>query len=232
MTGAVAGFAVLVAALVSSGCESSAPAPAAKVPTPVADVPSPSGSLPDVAVTLAPATRASAELTGHAWYVTAVKDPARGNYTAAVERRSLGALSFDAPYEGEQRASLVLVLRDGRAADLMLSIERGKFVCEGPNHDNVCALHVSIDDTALRPVRFAVPRHSPPTQLHLVGGDDARQLLAAIAKAKQLRIQPIFEQEGSPEIEFALAGLNRAIAKVMKRSVAATPKLATVSPGA
>jgi hypothetical protein len=188
--------------------------------------------LPEVTVTLKPVTRANAEATGYAWYLTSVKDPVRGSYAAAVERRSLTRLWFDVPDEGEQRASIALVLRDGRPTDLILSIERGRFVCTGEGRDNVCTLRVSIDDSPARLVRFAAPRRPPPTYLHLVGGDDARRLLAAIAKSKRLRIQPILQDEGSPEIEFALTGLDPVIARLVKRSVAAMPKAVTADPGA
>jgi hypothetical protein len=227
----VAGLSVLGALLVSAGCDSTPPSPvlAARAKTPD---PPPSSSLPEVTVTLKPTTRASAEQTGYAWYLTSVRDPVRGNYTAAVERRSLTRLWFDVADEGEQRASIALVLRDGRPTNLILSIERGSFVCTDAGRDNVCALRVSTDDSAARLVRFAAPRGRPATNLHLVGGDDARRLLGAIAKAKRLRIQPIFEEEGSPEIEFALSGLDPVIAKLVKRSVAAMPKATLAGPGA
>ncbi len=196
------------------------------------NLPSPGGSLPEVTVTLRPTTRANAELTGYAWYLTSVKDPVAGGYTAAVERRSLTRLWFDVSDQGEQRASIALVLREGRPADLILSIEHGRFVCTTERRDNVCALRVGIDDAAPRLVRFAAPRHRPATYLHLVGGDDARRLIAAIAKAKRLRIQPTVQDEGSPEIEFGLAGLEPVIARLTKRSVAAMPKAVSGAPGA
>jgi len=161
-----------------------------------------------------------------------VKDPIRGSYTAAVESHSLSHLSSDAPYNGEQRASIALVLQNGRPTDLVLSIERGQFVCAGHDHDKACPLPVTVDDAAPRSVRFAIPRQWPATHLHLAGGDDARRLLAAIATARHLRIQPTLQQEGAPELEFTLTGLNPAIAKLMRHSVAATPKPVTVNPGA
>jgi hypothetical protein len=228
----VAGLTVLGTLAASGGCGSSAPGPVPKAQTTPADLPTPSGSLPEVAVTAEPTTRASAELTGRAWYVTAMKDPVGGSYTAAVERRSLARLPFAAPSDGEQRASIALVLRNGRPADLVLSIGRGQFACAGHDRDGGCPLHVSFDDAAPRSVRFSVPRHWPATHLHLVDGDDARRLLAAIGKAKHLRIQPTFQPGGAAEVEFALSGLSPAIARVMRHSVAATPKPRSANPGA
>jgi hypothetical protein len=124
------------------------------------------------------------------------------------------------------------VLQNGRPTDLVLSIERGQFICAGHDRDNACPLPVSVDDAAPRPVRFAIRRHWPASHLHLAGGDDARRLLGAIAKGKRLRIQPTFQQEGPPELEFTLTGLNPAIARLMRRSVAATPKTMATNPGA
>jgi len=216
-------FAVLAALLIAGGCETAAHDPAPLVAAPAEETPTVAGTLPDVAVTPEPTTRESAELTGRAWYVTTVKDPTTRSYTAAIERRSLDQLSFDTPYDGDQRASITLVLHDGQPADLVISIERGRFVCAGQGKDTACALRVSIDDAAPRPVRFAVPRHFPPTELHLAGGPDARRLLAVLMRAKRMRIQPIFQQDRSPEIEFALTGLSPAIARISKHSVAEMP---------
>ena len=223
---------VFGALAVSGGCDFTPSAKSSGVHAAVSNTPAANGALPEVTVTLKPTTRANAELTGYAWYLTSVRDPVGGSYTAAVERRSLTRLWFDVPDEGEQRASITIVLRDGRPANLILSIDHGHFVCTGERRDNVCALRVSIDDAAPRLVRFAASRHRPPTDLHLAGGDDARRLIAAIAKAKRLRIQPTFQDEGSPEIEFALTGLDPVIAKLTKRSVAAMPKVTSASPGA
>ena len=223
---------VLGVLVIVSGCDSASPTTASDAQAKPGSLPSPGGSLPEVTVSLKPTTRASAELTGYAWYLTSVRDPVRGSYTAAVERRSLTRLWFDVADEAEQRASITLVLREGRPADLILSIEHGRFVCAGDRRDNVCAIRVGIDDSAPRLVRFAAPRHRPATYLHLVGGDDARRLITAIAKARRLRIQPTFQDEGSPEIEFALTGLDPVIARLTKRSVAAMPEVVSAAPGA
>jgi hypothetical protein len=51
-------------------------------------------------------------------------------------------------------------------------------------------------------------------------------------RGKRLRVQPTFEQERSPEIEFALAGLSPAIARIVKRAVAATPVARSADAGA
>ena len=230
--GGVAAATALEVLLLVAGCEPSAtvtdPGPrAAVLPTP-----EPAATLPDVTVTLRPTTQTGAEMTGYAWYLTSVKDPVRGIYTAAVERRSLTRLWFDVADEGEQRASIVLPLHDGRPAGLILSIEHGRFVCAAEGKGNVCTVRVSVDGGAPRPVPFIAPRRAPLTTLRLASGDDARRLLTAIGKGKRLRIQPTFEEEGSPEIEFGLNGLNPVIARLTKRSVAATAKVAAATPGA
>lgn len=224
MASLVVGLAAVGALVASTGV----PAPAARpvpeaVPNP-AELPARIGVLPDVSVSPVPVTRQEAELTGRAWYVTALKDPVRGNYAAAVERRSLDSLSFDAPYDGEQRASIAVLLQDGRPADLFVSVDRGQFACTAADRDRTCSLRVSIDGAPARLVRFSVPRHSEPTSVHLVGGEDGRRLLASLTKAKRLRIQPVFQQGRSPEIDFALTGLAPAISRITKHSVATTPE--------
>jgi hypothetical protein len=229
-----AGFAAAGSLVTATGCQSSTPAddPVPTVQTVHGDLPVPAGVLPDVSVTPEPSTREDAERTGRAWYVTALRDPVSGSYAAALERRSLEQLPLDVPDNEQQRATLAVFLRDGQPADLVLSIEHGRFVCSGKANEKTCTVRVSLDDGAPRLVRFSVPRKVASTQLHLAGGDDARRLLAGIAKAKHLRIQPTIEPERSPEIEFALTGLSPAIAKVTRHSVAATAQSSSSEPGA
>jgi hypothetical protein len=229
VTGVLAEFTVLGALVASSGCDSSAPTTVPDAQANLRYMPTPAGSLPGVTVTPKPTARVSAKLIRYSWHITSVKDPVRGSYTAAVERRNVTRLWFDDLEEGKQRASIVLLLRDGRPTDLILSVEHGRFVCTGQGPDNACTLRVSIDDAAARPIRFSASRHRSAPLLHLVGGDDARWLLAAIAKGKRLRIQQSFRQEGYPDIEFALTGLDPAIAKLTKRSVATMPTAVTAN---
>ncbi len=223
---------ILLGTLVAAGgCGSPAPLAPPEAQAKQLELPAPVATLPDVEVALKPSSRAGAEVTGSAWYVTSVRDPAGGGYTAAVERRSLTRVWFDVADEAAQRATIVLPLKNGRPTDLILSVEHGRFDCGGRGREKGCVLRVSIDDAAPRPVRFCAARQHASTALHLLGGDDARKLLAALGKAKRLRIQPSFVEEGSPEIEFALNGLNPTIARLIKRSVAAVPKLAANTSG-
>jgi hypothetical protein len=222
---------MLATLIAAGGCNSSAPVAAPELQAKQPELPAPTATLPDVEVALKPSSRSGAERTGYAWYLTSVKDPVRGSYTAAVERRSLTRVWFDVADEAAQRATIVLPLRDGRPTDLILSVEHGRFDCGGLGGARGCVLRVSIDDAAAHPVRFCATRRQTAMALHLVGGDDARKLLAALGKGKRLRIQPSFVEEGSPEIEFALNGLNPAIAKLVKRSVAPVAKVAANTPG-
>jgi hypothetical protein len=195
--GAIAGFAALGALVALAGCNSSAPAPPADVAK--SDViPMPAVLLPDVDVTPKPIRRTGRGTAGSTWYITSVKDPARGNYTAAVERLSLTQVWFDGADEAAQRATMVLPLHDGRPTDLILSVEHGRFECAAKGRDKACTVRVSVDRAPARPVRFCALSPRSPNSLHLVGGEDARQLLAAIGKGKRLRIQPSFVEEGSP----------------------------------
>jgi len=232
VTVVLAEFTVLGALAASSGCDSSAPTTTPDAQANLQHMPTPAGSLPGVTVSPRPTARVSTKLISDSWHITSVKDPVRGSYTAAVERRNLTRLRFDDPQEGQQRASIALLLRDSRPTDLMLSVEHGPFACAGHGSANPCTLRVSIDDAAARTVRFSSSRHRTAMPLHLAGGDDARWLLAAIAKGKRLRIQQSFREEGYPDIEFALTGLDPAIAKLMKRSAAAMPSAVTANPAA
>ena len=246
MKGAAAALAPLVIAVASTGCQSSAPEPASNGQLQPPTVAAVNDYLPDVAVSVkrdvkvAPdvsltgeqSVRTNADPAAQAWYVTTVKDPVRGIYTAAVERQNLNHLAPDGRSGAKPRALLALVLLNGRPSNIVLSLELGQFVCGGHDRDNVCPLPVSVDGRPPSAVRFTAPRHGAATHLHLAGGADARRLLAAIGKAKHLLIQPTFKDEKPTDLDFALTGLAPAIATVVKHSVAANQKLAAAIPGA
>lgn len=240
MTGATAGLALLIVVSTSTGCQSSTPGSAPNGQLQAPTMATVGDSLPRVTVSAGRAAQAipdrtaveirlaqtSVKPTAPSWYVTTVKDPVRGVYTAAVERQSLSRLVFHAPSDEEPRALLALVLLDGRPRDIVLSLEGGEFECIGRGQGNACAIQVSVDGAPPTAVRFSVPRHWAAARLHLAGGADAHRLLVAIGTAKSLIIQPTFKNEKPADLEFALTGLRAAIAKVVKHSVAATHKLA------
>ena len=246
MKGAAAALAPLVIAIASTGCQSSAPEPVSKgqlhpstvaaindyLPAVAVSVKRDVQTAPDVSITDEQSVRTSADPAAQRWYVTTVKDPVRGIYTAAVERQSLSHLTLDGRSGEKPRALLALVLFDGRPSNIVLSLESGQFECAGHGRDNVCPLPVSVDGAPPSAVRFAAPRHGATTHLHLAGGADARRLLAAIGRAKHLLIQPTFKNEKSTDLEFALTGLAPAIATVVKHSVAANRQPAAPTPGA
>ena len=241
--GATAKLAPLVAAIASTGCHSSTPEAALQAQLHRPALAAVSGALPDVTVSANRNAKATArtadertapknaEPTAQAWYVTTVKDPVRGIYTAAVERQSLNQLAIDVSSDEEPRALLAVILRDGRPSDIVLSLESGEFECAGHDRPNACPLHVSIDGAPPIAVRFAVPHHWVAAHVHLVGGADARRLLATIGKTRHLAIYPTLKGEKPVDLEFTLTGLTAAISKIVRHSVAANQKLAAATPG-
>ena len=246
MTGAATAFAVLIVAIGSAGCQSSDPEPTPKAQVQLENSPPIGDSLPEVSVSAGRNSPSSVDVrdadgrivrTGMmppppAWYVTTVRDPVRGIYTAAIERQSLNRLAFETSSEDEPHALLALIILDGHPSDMVLSLEGGQFDCAGHARDNTCAVRASIDGSPAAPVRFTLPQHSLGARLHLAGGADGRRLLATLSKGKRLVLQPAFKNEQPADIEFALTGLTPAIAKLVKHSVAGTQKLAATTPGA
>jgi hypothetical protein len=241
--GAAADLALLALIVTTTSCQSPASGPIPMAQLPPSTSASVGDSLPEVTISTSRNPQrvpdlVAAENRGRAegdvprtpaWYVTTVRDPIRGVYTAAIERQSDSRFQIDALSTDEPRAALALVIIGSRPRDLVLSLDGGEFVCAG--RDQVCPLLVSIDDSPPVAVRFAVPRHTSATRLHLAGGADARRLLADIGKAKRLTITPTFKNEKTADIKFALTGVRAAIAKIVKRPAPADRMAAEASSG-
>lgn len=111
---------------------------------------------------------------------------------------SKNTVSFDFPYQGEQRATLGIRKHPRWGTSVMISIRRGQFVCRLSD----CSLMVRFDER--KATRFAA---SEPAD----GSSDLlffdRDISADIRKASVLRVEAVFYQEGARAFEFDVSGL-------------------------
>ncbi len=129
-------------------------------------------------------------------------DMGRGT-TKTAQVTSSNAVGFGFPYQGETHA--VLILRDSPqyGRDVMLSVERGQFVSSYTKN----FITVKFDDGELAKFAVSDPENSK-TGLLFIRSDDAEFFVSQLRKAKSLKIEADFFQEGPRVFEFDIRGLN------------------------
>jgi len=115
--------------------------------------------------------------------------------------KSLNELSFDFPYQGSQRAELQLRSHPKYGKDVILSIQKGQFLCNG--YDG-CNVSVRFDNGKPQTYRASEPSDHSTTVLFLNNYD---RFLSKARKAKKAYIEAQFFQEGARVFEFDIAGL-------------------------
>lgn len=139
---------------------------------------------------------------GAQWYYSQDKDPMGNGTTYFAIVRSTNTVSFDFPYSGPQRGMLTLRTHPRYGKDLILSIEKGQFLC--PSYDG-CTVLVRFDDgKASRYSAAGAADKSTETLFIRNYSRFAGQML----KAKRVRVSAEVYQEGSPVFEFDVSGFD------------------------
>ena len=129
------------------------------------------------------------------WQYTSTRDSMTDQTTYRAATKSLNAFNFKFPYRGEQHATLTLRTHPRYGKDIILTIERGQFLCSISG----CNVLVRFDDS--KPVRYSASEPSDHSTTTLFINDYSR-FAGKMLKAKRLRIQAEFYQEGSRTFEF------------------------------
>lgn len=115
--------------------------------------------------------------------------------------KSTNTVDFHFPYGGDQRAQLAVRATATEIKDVRVSIERGQFACSISD----CSVRVRFDNGAIR--RYGVSdSNDHSTTVKFI--DDYRGFLTALRKAKTVRIEATFYQEGDRAFEFNTAGFD------------------------
>jgi hypothetical protein len=143
---------------------------------------------------------ATPEKSPTAWqYDTSDDEMGRGKIkTATLE--STNEFEFDFPYADPQRATLMLRKHPKYGNDAILSVEKGQFLT-GINGTSV---EVRFDSGKAREYKALEPEDHSTTAIFIERFED---FVARAKKAKKVRIEASFFQEGSRVLEFDVAGL-------------------------
>ena len=142
--------------------------------------------------------RRSAE--GLVWRKSTHRDAMSGKDVVSTRVRSADTFTFGFPYAGAQRATLEVRNHPRWGRSVMLSIERGQFVCSSfvP-----CETKIRFDDGPIEEWRLTTPSDDS-TDLRFIA-DDGR-FVALLRRARTVRIEAAFYQEGTRTFVFDVTG--------------------------
>jgi len=123
----------------------------------------------------------------------------RGIVKTAIVR-SLNEVNFDFPYIGPQRATLHLRIHPRYGKDVIITIERGQFLCDIYNSQ----VAVRFDNGKAQNFKAVEPADNSTTALFIRGYD---KFLSGARKAKKVYIEAQFFQQGTRVFEFDISGL-------------------------
>jgi hypothetical protein len=128
------------------------------------------------------------------WIYSLRSDP-MGGAVATARVESANTFDFDFPYQGEQHATLTL--RSDKGLNVMVSIDRGQFVCPMG-----CSVLVRFDDETAQRWRATGPSDFDTEVIFL---RNESKFLKQLKKARVVRIEAEFYQEGTRIMEFPVA---------------------------
>lgn len=110
-------------------------------------------------------------------------------------------ISLDSPYQGAQRGTLELRTHPRYGKDVILSIDRGQFLC----HTYDCSVMVRFDDKS--PVRYEAGEPSDYSTTTLFIRNYSR-FVEQLKQAKKVRIEVKLFHNGTQTFEFDVAGFS------------------------
>lgn len=135
------------------------------------------------------------------WIYSQGNDSMSSGIIKEASIKSSNTFQFDFPYQGEQRATLVLRKHPRYGNDVILSIEKGQFMAGVTGK----IVHVRFDDnTPIKITAFGPDDHDSKI-LFLQG---YKKIVERLKSTSKLRIESTVYNEGSRVFEFDVAGLN------------------------
>jgi hypothetical protein len=163
-----------------------------------------------VAQPQASAPPAAAPQPGSQWYYRQDKDPMGKGTAYFASVLSTNTVNFGFPYSGAQHGTLTLRTHPRYGKDVILSIERGQFLC--PSYDG-CTVLVRFDDG--KAIRYsAAGAADNSTETIFIRGYSS--FVGHLEKSKRVRISANIYQEGAPVFEFNVSGFDQSEYKSSK----------------
>ncbi len=141
---------------------------------------------------------------GSQWTYTAPEDDMSGKAERQAAVKSTNTLEFRFPYQNPQRATLWLRTHPRYGKNVMVQIERGQFLC--PSYDG-CTVMVRFDEGSGMKYSAAPPADHSSDNVFI---RNYQSFVSRMLKAKRVRIEADFYQEGRPTLDFDVSGFDQA----------------------
>ena len=132
-------------------------------------------------------------------WIYETKEDTMGRTVSFAEVISDNTLDFDFPYQGVQHGRLEVRETTKTGMQANVRIERGQFLC----HISECSVNIRFDDGPVRRVSAQGAADYSTTILFL---ESSESFFARMRKAKVLRVEAMFYQQGSRTLEFNVEG--------------------------
>ena len=154
---------------------------------------------PQASASPAPAT---APQPGSQWDYRQDKDPMGKGTAYFASVLSTNTVNFGFPYSGAQHGTLTLRTHPRYGKDVILSIERGQFLC--PSYDG-CTVLVRFDDSKAIQYSAAGAADNSTETIFIRG---YASFVGHLEKSKRVHISANVYQEGAPVFEFDATGFD------------------------
>lgn len=144
----------------------------------------------------------SANAPGNQWSYFHDNDAMGKSAIYQAQVSSTNTVNFAFPYEGAQRATLTLRVHPRYGNDVILSIEKGQFLCS--SYDG-CSVLVRFDnDNAVKFAAASAADHSSETLFIR----NYTRFIGSVLKAKHVRIAASVYHQGEPMFDFDVEGFD------------------------
>jgi hypothetical protein len=150
------------------------------------------------------AAAAEAQRLANKWTYRVDEDPMTSRKAKYAIIESENTVTFDFPYQGPQRGTLMLRDHPTYGRDVIFSIERGQLLCQSYSD---CRIRVRFDEGNPERWNAVGPADNSSTSIFL--RNEAR-FVQKLRASKALRLQVPVYQEGEPMFEFRVGGLDYA----------------------
>ncbi len=136
------------------------------------------------------------------WYYGNSQDSMTSKNIKSASIDSINTIFFDFPYSGAQNATLQLRNHPRFGKDVILSIEKGQFLCRFDG----CNVLIRFDEE--KPINFSAnePSDNSTTYIFINGYD---KFINKMQKAKKVRIAAEFYQSGTKTLEFDVSSFDK-----------------------